>query len=86
MNIPTIPKDYYPAMLTVSLVLIVFSITAYILVNNETIRLISMAILGFGFASLIFNMKAWKKERDKELAEVEEEKEQGKKGKLFRSG
>ena len=59
-NIPVVPKEYYPAMLTVSLVLIVTGL-GFTSITND--RLIATVLIGIGIILLFWTIAKWELER-----------------------
>lgn len=65
INIPTISKEYFSAMLGVSLVLIAIGV-ASIMYD----RLIAMILIGLGIILLVWTLAEWKRERHRERIAV----------------
>lgn len=61
VNIPDISKEYFSAMLTVSLVLVVTGVVGLTSIMID--RLTASVLIGFGIILLVWTLAEWKLER-----------------------
>ena len=59
INVPIIPVKYYPAMLTVSLILIVLGIFMYTISRDNVMLLLGGFLIGLGISGLLINIYRW---------------------------
>jgi len=65
MEFPTIPKEYFPALITVSFILIGISIFFYYSPKDAQIQELSQPLGFLGVVLLLYSLYKWSEEREK---------------------